>query len=509
MNNPYAWNIVNPDLCYGRDELAQEFINGLTGYPPTSFGLAGGRRIGKSTFLRHIELEIRARLESWLTESLQVLPIYVDGLALPRPLEAADIWAAILKELEKLLSVEVAILEKGIDFDIFKEIVASHLQKVAYSPRIIVVFDEVEPILACEWGHGFLANWRALLGNTPYLSKYITAVFAGANEMAELQKDVGSPLADILEWRSLHALAADDACRLMQEPIEVEWPSSFLTHAYQETGGHPMLLQYVMRQVCAMTGEADQVLIQAIAKFERDQYRQFNEWWHKYCPSTARRIFARLPDTGGLIALKDLTDEFGSKETAEAMKVLQHLGLAVAEDDGFAFRYNGEMFRRWYRVYGVIGERNQHDLEIYEKLKGINQTFADKYLSAWRIYEQEMPNYSGVLAEMRGVLENLVDRFASKAHVQAQPGFKLEAGQTQASLRQQIEFMVRQKSGKEIAKQTVHDFNLFNIDSGNLLAQLAAQAHRTSSGMVHTTATREQAAKALRQWDSILAQLLW
>lgn len=190
------------------------------------------------------------------------------------------------------------------------------------------------------------------------------------------------------------------------------------------------------------------------------------------------------------------------------MKVLQHLGLVVGEDDGFVLRYNGEMFRRWYRLYGAIGESSQHDLEIYEKLKGINQTLADKYLSAWRTYnKQDLPNYSGVLAEMRGVLENLVDSFASKAVVQAQPGFKLDTGQSQATLRQQIEFMVRQKSGRESAKQTVLEFNLFDIE-GNLLAQLTTKAHRTTSGMVHDTATREQAAKALRQWDSILFQLL-
>lgn len=508
MINPYAWNMVNPDLCYGRDELISEFIKGLAEYPLTHFGLAGGRRMGKTTFLRHIEMEIRVRLESWSQAGLQLLPIYIDGLSLPRPLDPTDIWGTILKEIGRQLG-QPNLPEKKIDFAIFKEILPALLQTVSLRPRVILIFDEVEPILACDWGHGFLAHCRALLGHTPGLSGYVSAVFAGAHEMAELQKDVGSPLADILEWRILHALDELEACRLMQEPIEVAWPSAFLELAYQETGGHPMLLQYIMGQVCSLSGTPEQRLSQAITTFEGNQRRQFNEWWNKYCSPTARRIFARLPDTGETIPLQKLTREFGSSETDDSLKILQYLGLASKEDDGFAFRYRGEMFRRWYRLFGEIFEANQHDLEIYNRLQKIDDNLAGKYVSAWCIYQQEMPNYSGVLAEMRGVLENLVDRFASKAHVQTQPGFRMESGQTQASLRQQIEFMVRQKSGKEIAKQTVHDFNLLDVDSNNLLAQLAAQAHRTSSGMVHTTATREQAATALRQWDSILAQLLW
>lgn len=63
MKNPFAWNIVNAELFYGRDFLLNDIINGLSGSPQLSFGIAGGRRIGKTTLLRRIEAELLAIVE--------------------------------------------------------------------------------------------------------------------------------------------------------------------------------------------------------------------------------------------------------------------------------------------------------------------------------------------------------------------------------------------------------------------------------------------------------------
>ena len=136
-------------------------------------------------------------------------------------------------------------MKTPVDFSAFKNIMAPVLIKSPERPRIIVLFDEIEPVTTHEWSGGFWANWRVLLSNTPGVSEYFTAVFAGAHELAELRHEVGSPLADILEWQSLRCLDFEDACSLMQEPVEREWPEPFLTQVYKETGGHPFLLQYV------------------------------------------------------------------------------------------------------------------------------------------------------------------------------------------------------------------------------------------------------------------------
>lgn len=358
--NPYVWNEVNPELCYGRDALLSELLSGLPGSPRFSYGLAGGRRMGKSTILRRVELELKAGIPQWQAGGLRVIPIYVDGLALPRPLTADEVWGYLWQELQRALSKSPSSIEHSIDFVTFKEEIHPILTNLPERPRVVVLFDEIEPIAVCEWAQGFLAHWRALLSNTPGLSEYFTAVFAGAHELAILQRDIGSPLKDILEWRSLRCLELEDACKLMQEPIEREWPRSFLELVYEETGGQPFLLQYIMQQVCSTPTPNEEtlqtVVAQAIKKFAKERHWQFSEWWERYCTPAAQRVYNRLPDDGSTLPLRALTREFGSDAAHEALEILQHVGIVAAEDDGFAFRYTGEMFRRWYRANFVEEE---------------------------------------------------------------------------------------------------------------------------------------------------------
>lgn len=508
MNAPYAWNTVNPDLCYGRDALLSELLSGLPGSPRLSFGLAGGRRMGKTTLLRRVEQELRAGIEQWRSGGLRVIPIYVDGLVLPRPPTASDIWANLLGDIQQAISLPSLSPSRPLDLNSFTEIVRPLLVNLAERPRIVVMFDEIEPITVCQWANSFLGQWRALLSNTPDFSEYFTAVFAGAREMAVLQRDVASPLMDILEWRSLRALDYEDACRLMQEPIGMEWPESFLRHTYRETGGHPMLLQYVMQQVCAALPEAaEPSLEKAILKFGRERRWQFDEWWGRYCTPDAQRVYARLPDDGSLVPLRTLTREFGLDGANDALEILQHVGLAIAEEDGFAFRYSGEMFRRWYRVYGTLAEAPRHDPEIHARLAKLGSDLADKYLSAWGIYQADLPNYSGAVGEMRDTLTLLLHALAPDELVMTESGFNLESGQSRPTRRQRVRYAARQRHNTERTKEITSDFDLLET-SLDQLAQIVSGAYGGASGLTHTTATRERAYRALKQWESILAQLL-
>ena len=99
MKNPYVWNAIDPDMCYGRDTLLHDLTSGLVGCPRYSFGLAGGRRMGKTTVLRRVQRDLLARTDEWKAGQLLVIPIYVDGLALPRPLTENDIWELLLRQL--------------------------------------------------------------------------------------------------------------------------------------------------------------------------------------------------------------------------------------------------------------------------------------------------------------------------------------------------------------------------------------------------------------------------
>lgn len=523
--NIYASDKVNPSLCYGRDKLLQEMRDQLL--VRAGFGIAGGRRMGKTTLLRRLEMDILANAEKWQASGLRVIPVYIDGLALPRPLTAATLWRYLLQTVQEVLP-EYTPLPQTPDFDffLFKKHLKTALSSIPDKLRLIVLFDEIEPILACgEWAGGFWANWRALLSNTPSLSEHISAVFAGAREMALLWHDITSPLANILTWRNLSALAFEDACRLMQEPLKYEWSNAFLETVYHETGGHPMLLQYVMYHVCSYELEkAEQTVEQAIATFAQQEKQQFSLWWSRYCSSDARLVYARLPDDGNLIPKLQLTREFGSTRVIEALKILQHVGLATNDKDNY--RYSGEMFRRWYKEYGKhdLESVPRHDIELYDRLCKIDQNLGDRYLAAWRIYQDtELPNYSGAVAEMRDTITFLLRVVAPKDTVMKESGFKLKKGWQEPTRDQRVAYAVRQlyrstaKESKEVTEKVTEvtsDFNLLEIKSQQLellekrLPKMVSSAYRTASEMVHETALREQAYQALKQWDAILAYLV-
>lgn len=512
MTNPYVWNAVDSDLCYGRDALLRDLRDGLAGNPKYSFGVAGGRRMGKTTLLRRVQRDLQARLAEWRDSGLLVIPIYVDGLTLPRPLAEKDMWALLFSELESALSDTSHSLIQS-DFEPFKSAVRSAFRDLEEQPRVIVMFDEVEPFIVCDWANAFLSHWRALLSNTPGVSEYFAAVFAGAREMDALRRDIGSPLKDILEWRSLRSFTYEDSCTLMQEPIDHRWDRSFLEQVYRETEGHPMLLQYVMQQVCRHGAEGrsrstvDRLVEQAVERFSRERGWQFGEWWGRYCTPAAQRVYARLHADDGLVPLRSLVREFGLEEANDAVEVLQHVGLAADEEEGLAFRCSGDMFRRWYSRYGILTDVPMHDGELHARLSAAGAELADKYLSAWRIFGAEMPNYSGVVGELRDTLTLLLERLAPIEDVQAEAHFQFEPNQTLPTRRQRVRYAARKRQSRERSKEIASDYDLVEGLSDRL-AQVVVDSYRRSSGQTHTTATREQAYQALKQWESIFAQLL-
>ena len=382
--------------------------------------------------------------------------------------------------------------------------------------RVVVMFDEIELILTCDWANAFLGHWRALLSNTPGLSECFAAIFAGARELNLLRHDVGSPLKDILSWRSLRPLAYEDSCRLMQEPIDRRWDSSFLNYVYRETGGHPMLLQYVMQNICQTWSEDGgrlqmvQHAAEAAERFMRERRWQFADWWDRYCSPTARRVYARLYRADGDVPMEELAREFGLYGANDAVEVLQHVGLVEeveVHQQGLAYRCIGEMFRRWYARYGTLADAPrggpQHDSELHDRLVAVRQELGDKYLSAWRIYQAEMPNYSGAVGELRDILTLLLNIVAPVELVQSEPGFQPDPGRDGPTRRQRVRYAARTRYNGEHAKEIAGDYDL-----AEQLSKVVTSSYGRASGQVHTTATREETYRALKQWESIFAQLV-
>lgn len=509
VKNPYVWNAINIALFYGkkRENLLNEMIDGLAIKSRRSFGIVGSRRIGKTTLLRRLEQHLKQNSSQWQNSGLFVIPLYIDGLTLSRSLTAEDVWTKILQQLALALPDQLPQISELVTFETFKQYLQPILSSFPATPRIIVLFDEIEPITVCEWSIEFFGHWRSLLSNTPELQNFFTAVFSGAREMAQLQQDVCSPLRNVLTWRTLQVLDFEDSCSLMQNPIDVRLNEDFLIYVYVETGGHPMLIQYVMQNICDNFCDphiSQQDLKDMMQQFEGDLAWQFEEWWNRYTSSTARRIYAMMPDDTTTLSRRQIVQECGFSEARAALDILQHVGLVVAEDDGMAFRYIGEMFRRWYRLNGQPEYMFEHDPDVYGCIQNYGQAIADRYLSAWRICQKDLPNYSGAVVEIRETVTLLLEALAPKVDVMSEPGFKFESGEKQPTRRQRVRYIVRKQYTGSIPAEIESDYMLWET----LLSQLFVDAHKTASNLTHTMANRERAFEILKRWDAILKQLL-
>jgi hypothetical protein len=355
VSNPYRWDKVNIDLFYGRNQLRYELVEGLRN--GQSFGITGGRRMGKTTLLRRVEADFRECAQQWADGGLFVIPIYIDGLSLSRPITSGQVLDFILQKIRNCTAPMKPVANSYSSLNPFTAQLAQQIKDINASnhrPQIIVLFDEIEPILSCDWGKGFFANWRALLHNEPEISPYISAVFAGASEMFQLARDVGSPLGNILSWRELRLFSFEDTRLLVNEPTNNSLSSEFAKRVFQETGGHPALIQYLMKFVCDRDLDtAEQSLGQALESFYIYERDKFEGWWKKF-PSLAQQVYAQILSAGTPVSRQFLIQSFNSTDIGRALDILCHSGVVSYDDERDSYVAAGQMFPRWFNQFGIV-----------------------------------------------------------------------------------------------------------------------------------------------------------
>jgi len=355
VSNPYRWDKVNIDLFYGRNQLRYELVEGLRN--GQSFGITGGRRMGKTTLLRRVEADLRERAQHWADGGLLVIPIYIDGLSLSRPITSEQVLDFILQKIRNWTAPRKPVANSQSSLNPFTAQLAQQIEDINASnhrPQIIVLFDEIEPILSCDWGQSFFANWRALLHNEPAISPYISAVFAGASEMFQLARDVGSPLGNILSWRELRLFSFEDTSLLVNEPTDNSLPSELAKRVFQETGGHPALIQYLMKFVCDQDLDtAEQSLGQALESFYLYERDKFERWWEKF-PPLAQQVYAQILSAGTPVSHQFLIQAFNSTAVGRALDILCHSGVVSYDDERDSYAAAGQMFPRWFNQFGVV-----------------------------------------------------------------------------------------------------------------------------------------------------------
>lgn len=361
LPNPYRFNKVNTKLFYGEDRISicNQLARGLAS--GKSFGVIGGRRIGKTTLLRATDKKLIDNTQQLKESGIIILSVYVDIQALVNDISSAsDFYESIANILDTKLhqTVELALPCSVKDFKTFKNYLIQIKEQLVenYELNIVFIFDEIELLTTTSWGEIFFNNWRALLSNTEELQDNVAAVFCGASEMRALAQNVGSPLQNILDKVfQLKLFSQTDTQKLMTDPINYEWSPNIVENIYKLTGGHPCLIQYIMQEVCGYDIEQTEEIISiAISNFISTQNYIFESWWNKL-DKISKLIYEHLNRTNSFLSVAELAIGFQPLEVKQSLETLSHTGviyLSGDTDESIQATIAGTLFRDWYVRYG-------------------------------------------------------------------------------------------------------------------------------------------------------------
>mgnify|MGYP000582329100 FL=1 len=342
MNNPYHWLMPNPDIFYGKDRLKMidEVIAGI-GHGE-SFAIVGGRRMGKTTFLRRLEREIAA------TTRGEFLPIYLDAQTMPDNLSVDGIFNWIKEHVSYVLSIDFSKKDKILGEWIIRVI------KKLNCLRLILIIDEFDQFSYHKYRHIFFSNLRALIHNTPGISEKFSVVVAGARMLQNLYDSPGSPLANVLTWKYLSLLDREDTEKLVREPTKDRFSHEIGEIVWRYTGGHPFIIQYLMHHLCVWSEEGideRDALERAKNKFIEEHDVMFKGLWFDYLNEGERRIYRILRERGAM-TVEEITQEFGYKsgEVRGCLRVLSYVGFVKrAENTQNSYTIAGEILDEWIK----------------------------------------------------------------------------------------------------------------------------------------------------------------
>jgi class 3 adenylate cyclase len=343
--NPYRWDLVDPRLFYGRQDLAASLLERLLA--GDRFAVAGGRRMGKTTLLRKLEAELA---EIGADGGLIVLPVFVDMAELA-------LGGASAEQAYRVLGRRVGRAAQAVDlppptFDIPDgPALADALRDLLDASRrrgrlqLVFLFDEIEQVLAADWGGSFLAHWRMLLNNMGDLSRCVSAILCGAREIYRIAQDAGSPLGNILAWQELELFSQDETARLAREPSGEPWPDALIARVFEASGGQPCLVQYLMQRVCEGEPDAWAASLEgAEERFLRENATMFASWWQSF-EDVGRAVYSTLAD-GDPLPEGDVISQFAG-QGKRALDVLAHTGVIRWDRASRTVEAAGSLFRRW------------------------------------------------------------------------------------------------------------------------------------------------------------------
>lgn len=317
-SNPYRTDYPGAGSFFGRASEIAVLVDSLRTGRQSLAAVMGGRGMGKTSLAIRIQDEIRADPGVTVHFIRKVSADPLDFLSqlsvrLARPIDA---------------SCPVESLVEAV--------------RAAPGRRVVLLADEIDGLIATEQGRDLVESlriaWEELAGK-------LGVVVFGGSALRSLLNRGSSPFLRAARWLPLRGLSLDEAAALIREPLHLTVPDALVEVLWEQTGGHPLLLQAILERAVALGAPVvDHVpeAVQAIAD-ERLDPTIFPIWWDNLGES-GQTIYRALLTHRRPVERHEQAQLLGPASPA-GIEVLETTGVARTEGDQVLPR--GELFRVW------------------------------------------------------------------------------------------------------------------------------------------------------------------
>jgi tRNA A-37 threonylcarbamoyl transferase component Bud32 len=352
--------VFDPRMFKGRQEEKGEILEGVR--VGDSYAIIGGTRIGKTSLLFELKRILLEELEK--DTGCVIGPVFLSTHQFT-DLSQTAIYRQIIQEFKiivcpikfpRLRVDDRKLFDPGITdeeaFPAFVELLESIVQAVSADLKIVILIDEVDELQRHEWSKVFFNNLRHLISQTP-LRHNIAMVIAGTLAIYSLYKVAGSPFLNVISGtKSLKLLSPAETAELVNEPTDDQIDQAVIDHIYHQTGGHPFLIQYLMKNLCRkfkadLTGIKPEHVDQMVEKF-MDERTDFENWASKFS-EVDKQVYRLIASREEGVKKFEIVQMVGDAEHANtALDLLEHTGV-IREAKRNIYVIGGEMFKMWFQ----------------------------------------------------------------------------------------------------------------------------------------------------------------
>ncbi len=320
--NPYRHDVPGGGPFVGRERELNELRTSIRAGRNALAAVMGGRGMGKTA--------LAGQLRQALAADDHLVVEVIDRVE-REP-------GAFVQQLERCL-------DASIDPRAFVDTLM-HAVRAQRGRRVVLLLDEIDGLIGSEGGRDLLENLRIAYEK---LGGGLAVVVFGGSRLRELLTSDVSPFLRTARWLRLAGLSLEETSMLVNRPLGLGLPADVVELLWDQTGGHPFVLQAIMERSIDRAGAAASVVIDELPAAlegvvtEILEPRLFPIWWDNLTPS-GQQAYRTLLGMRYPLEREQWAAHLGNGPDG-VVEILESTGIARVEDGRLLAR--SSLFCAW------------------------------------------------------------------------------------------------------------------------------------------------------------------